>query len=156
MAFDLISLLSTIGLAPNQQNTTALSDMGEDAAYKSKSKAEIARVLAAEGASEGRQGMIAIANTIGNRAKDSNKTPLDVVTQKNQYYGYTAPNKEKLYKQVQKEADMIANDLVEGKLVDITGGAKYFLLPKEKVRSWHGDKTVNIGKHTFYKEAKRK
>lgn len=157
MEFDLMGLLTTLGtIQKPPENKTAMAEMSDDVAMKQKIEAEVARVLAAEGASEGRQGMIAVANTIGNRAKDSGKSLLDVITQKNQYYGYTAPNKEKLYQQVKKEADQIAKDLVAGKLVDTTGGAKYFLLPKEKVRSWHGEKTVKIGQHTFYKEAKRK
>lgn len=156
MDFNLMSLLSTIGLAPKQDNKTAVAIMGEDVAMKNKIMTEVAKVLAAEGASEGEEGMRAIASTIMNRMAGTNKNALDIVSQKNQYYGYTAENKDKLYKQVKDTADKVARDLVEGKLKDNTGGAKYFLLPKEKVRSWHGDKTVNIGKHTFYKEAKRK
>jgi len=156
MDFNLMSLISTIGLAPKQDNKTAVASMGEDVAMKNKIMTEVAKVLAAEGASEGEAGMRAIASTIMNRMAGTNKNALDIVSQKNQYYGYTAENKDKLYKQVKDTADKIARDLVEGKLKDNTGGAKYFLLPKEKVRSWHGDKTVNIGKHTFYKEAKKK
>lgn len=154
MASDLLSLLG--GIDVPEMKKTAIEEMADKTSDKLMLKQEIAKVLAAEGASEGRRGMIAIANTMNNRAVDSGKSLMDVISEKNQYYGYTAKNKEKLYQQVKEEADKIADDLVEGRLQDITGGAKYFLLPNEKVRSWHGDKTVNIGKHTFYKEAKRK
>jgi spore germination cell wall hydrolase CwlJ-like protein len=167
VGFDINGLLQLLSSRPAQEErailglsrenqAASLQGMAEDIAYKVKAKAEIARVLAAEAASEGRSGMIAVANTIGNRAKDSGRTLMDEVSAKNQYYGYTAENKEKLYKQVKADADKIADNLVEGRLRDTTGGAKYFLLPTEKVRGWHGDKTVSIGKHTFYKEAKRK
>ncbi len=163
MEFDpgLIKLLMKGTAKENQalldgRNASALQIMGDDVAYKQKAKAELARVLAAEGAGEGEKGMRAIASTIMNRANKSGKSPLDIVSAKNQYYGYTAPNKEKLYGQVKDTADMIANDMIEGRLKDSVNGAEYFLLPTEKVRSWHGDKTVTLGKHTFYKEAKRK
>jgi spore germination cell wall hydrolase CwlJ-like protein len=155
MASDLMTLLSGQYQVPELQKT-AIEQISDDIIYKEKARAELARVIAAEGASEGEKGMRAIASTIMNRSNSSGKTPLDIVTAKNQYYGYTAPNKEKLYGQVKDIADAIANDLIEGRLEDITNGAEYFLLPNEKVRSWHGDRTKTIGKHTFYKEAKRK
>lgn len=156
MGMDLMGLMSAVMGKAKPIDKTAMAEMAADSEYKARAKAEVARVIAAEAANQGRAGMIAVANTIGNRAAGTKKTLIDVVSEPNQYYGYTAKNKEKLYKQVQKEADAIADDLVEGRLKDNTGGAKFFLLPKEKVRSWHGDKTVTIGSHTFYKEAKRK
>jgi len=142
---DLIALLSGENkqeVKPVEQDASSLKQIAKDVEYKNRAKLEIAKVLAAEGASEGEKGMVAIANTIANRAKSRGKTPLDIVTAKNQYYGYTAPNKEKLYAQVKERADRIANDLVEGRLEDTTNGAEYFLLPNEKVRTWHGEKTI--------------
>jgi len=136
------------------------SSMGEMAEGATKPKidekevAEVAKVIAAEAANQGINGMTAVANTIANRSKNQGKSPLEVVSAKNQYYGYTAPNKEKLYKEVEEQALGVARKLYEGNLKDITGGAEFFLLPTEKIRKWHGDKTVTIGEHTFYKGAK--
>ena len=115
---------------------------------------EIAKVIAAEAANQGEDGMKAVANTISNRAKSRNKDFAEIVAEKNQYYGYTNPNRDKIYASVKPMADKIARDLIEGNLKDNTNGAEYFLLPTEKVRKWHGDKTVTIGDHTFYKENK--
>ena len=112
----------------------------------------VAVTIAAEACGEGETGMQAVANTIQNRANSRNKTPEQIVTQKNQYYGATAANRHKLYSQCKAVADRLSKNIAS--LPDITGGAEYFLLPTEPVRRWHGDKTVKIGRHTFYKEAK--
>lgn len=111
----------------------------------------VAITIAAEACSEGEVGMQAVANTIKNRAIARRKTPAQIVTQKNQYYGATASNRHKLYAQCKATADRLAREIMT--LPDVTGGAQYFLLPKEPVRKWHGAKTVKIGRHTFYKEA---
>ena len=116
---------------------------------------EIAKTIAAEAAGEGRIGMHAVTNTIGNRSASRKKPPIDIISQKNQYYGYTAKNRDKLYEQVKDIADDLAKKLLSGELEDITGGAEYFLQDDEPVRSWHGKKTIKIGNHTFYTEAGR-
>ncbi len=112
----------------------------------------IASVIAAEACSEGQEGMNLIAEVISNRAKKWHKTPLEVVTAKNQFYGYTAPNRPKLYAQCQLEADLAATRLLAGSTGQITGGAIYYLLPGESLRSWHDKKTITYKNHSFYKE----
>jgi len=109
----------------------------------------VAKVIAAEACGEGSIGMQAVANTIANRSRLWNKTPYEVVTQKNQYFGYTAKNRDFLYTQCQEEADRVAMALKS--LPDITAGALYFLTPRERRRSWHSVKTVQIKNHIFYK-----
>lgn len=116
---------------------------------------EVAKTLAAEAAGEGKIGMHAVANTIKNRSANRKKQPIDIISQKNQYYGYTAKNRDKLYEQVKDIADDLAKKLLSGELEDITGGAEYFLQDDEPVKSWHGKKTIKIGNHTFYTEAGR-
>ena len=112
----------------------------------------IASVIAAEACSEGQVGMDLIAEVISNRAKKWHKTPLEVVTAKNQFYGYTAPNRPKLYAQCQLKADRAATEVFTGETGQITGGAIYYLLPGEPLRSWHGKKIITYKKHSFYKE----
>lgn len=109
----------------------------------------VAEVIAAEACSEGFDGMKAVANTIANRSKHQSKTPYQIVTAKNQYYGYTNKNRHKIYLSCKSEADYLSVHLME--LSDLTDGAEFFLLPGEPVRKWHGKKTVTIGKHTFYR-----
>lgn len=111
----------------------------------------VAVVLAAEACGEGEQGMRAVAGTILNRSLRRGISIERVVSEKNQYYGYTASNRHRLYAQCKGVADRVAAELKAGTLKDITGGAEYFLLPGEKIRSWHGKRTVKIGAHTFYK-----
>ena len=133
---------------------SGMQGLADTAVNNEKEIREVAKVLAAEAANQGVSGMVAVANTIGNRAKSRNKTPFEVVSEKNQYFGYTNENKEKIFAEVENEALDVARRLYEGKLKDTTSGAEYFLLPKEKIQKWHGDRTVRIGDHTFYKEKK--
>lgn len=132
-----------------------MQEMAETAARKNEIE-EVAKVIAAEAAGEGEEGMRAVASVIMNRANNKSKSPIDIVTSKNQFYGYTAKNKDKLYKQVKDIAYKLAEDIYSKKLKDTVKGAEYFLLPNEKVRSWHGEPTVKIGKHQFYKESNRR
>lgn len=112
----------------------------------------VAVTIAAEACSEGERGMQAVANTIRNRAVSRGMSARAVVTERNQYYGATAKNRLILYGQCRAIADKLSKNI--NTIADITGGAEYFLLPGERVRAWHGKRTVTIGKHTFYKEAK--
>jgi len=110
---------------------------------------EVSKVISAEACSCGEEGMIAVAKTIQNRSEAWDKTYLEVVTQKNQYFGYTASNKEELYSQCGTISDSVLLRLKN--LPDITKGALYFRLPNEPVRAWHKTKTVTICGMDFYK-----
>jgi len=109
----------------------------------------VSSVICAEACGEGEVGMYAVANVIANRAKKWNMTPYQVVTQKNQFYGYNNPNREELYNQCGHISDRLTEKIME--LDDITGGALYFRLANEQKRSWHQVFTIKIGKHWFYK-----
>lgn len=109
----------------------------------------VASVIAAEACGEGKKGMYAVANVITNRAKKYNMSPYEIVTQKNQFYGYTSKNREKLYLQCKEYTDYLAKNIM--KLDDITKGALYFRRFDEKKRSWHLTMTIQIGNHIFYK-----
>lgn len=115
----------------------------------------VAKVIAAEACGEGELGMRAVASVIQNRAVHHRKTPLEIVTAKNQFFGYTAVNRDRLYLSCKVTADKIAAELEAGVLADIVDGAEYFLLETEPLRRWHGEKTVVIKHHTFYREANR-
>ena len=109
----------------------------------------VSSVICAEACGEGVIGMYAVANVIANRSRKYNKTPYEVVIQKNQFYGYTAKNREELYNQCGFYSDKLAMRIME--LDDITGGALYFRKVDEKKQSWHLVRTIKIGKHLFYK-----
>lgn len=111
----------------------------------------VAQVIAAEAAGEGYEGMYAVGCVISNRAKLWHKTPYQVVTQPHQFYGYMAGNRDKLYRQVKPMADKIATELIEGRIIDVTGGALYFRRYDEPVFKWCKVRTVRIGNHVFYK-----
>ncbi len=109
----------------------------------------IAQVIASEGCSEGKIGLYLIANTIKNRSEQWNKTPYEIVTQSNQYYGLTSPNRIQLYNQCKDFSDELASKILE--LPDMTSGALYFRRPNEEKRMWHKTKTIRFKNHIFYK-----
>lgn len=109
----------------------------------------VARVIAAEAAGEGEIGLRAVACVIANRARAQHKTPYQIVTARNQFYGLTAKNRKKLYRQVKPIADRLAAEIMS--LPDITGGALYFRTAQERVFPWCKIRTVKIGKHIFYR-----
>ena len=109
----------------------------------------VSSTICAEACGEGEVGMYAVANVIANRSRKWNMTPYEIVTQKNQFYGYTNPNREELYNQCRHISDRLTKQIME--LDDITGGALYFRKVGEKKRSWHMKFTIKIGNHLFYK-----
>jgi spore germination cell wall hydrolase CwlJ-like protein len=109
----------------------------------------IAEVIAAEAGGEGYQGMYAVACTIANRSRLWRKTPYEIVTQKNQYYGYTAKNRHKLYLQVKPIVDKLAREIM--RLKDITKGALYFRRQDERLFPWCKIETFRYKNHIFYK-----
>lgn len=109
----------------------------------------VASVISAEACGEGEIGMYAVANVIANRAKEYKMTPYEVVTQTNQFYGYTNPNREKLYNQCKEVSDRLTLNIMQ--LDDITNGALYFRTLKEKNQKWHLKFCIKIGNHLFYK-----
>lgn len=109
----------------------------------------IAEVIAAEAGGEGERGLRAVACVIANRARAQHKTPYQIVTAKNQFYGLTAKNRIKLYHQVKLIADRLTKDIM--RLPDITGGALYFRTEQERLFPWCKNRTVKIGNHIFYK-----
>ena len=116
----------------------------------------VAKVIAAEAASQGRQGMLGVAHVIANRSKNANKDPMAIVAAPNQFYGYTAKNRDKIYEGVKAEALKIAQDLYDGKLgEDFTKGATFFRQPNEPVMKWHGEETFKLGNHIFHRERKK-
>ncbi len=111
---------------------------------------EVAKVICAEACGEGEIGMQAVSNVINNRAKVWNKSHYQIVIQRNQFFGYSANNKDKLYNQCKSYSLYIIDNI--DNIDDITNGSIYFLKKGEKKGKWIGEKTVTIGKHIFYKE----
>lgn len=109
----------------------------------------VAEVIASEACGEGHIGMHAVANTIANRARIWNKTPYQIVTQKNQYYGYTASNRKQLYLTVKATADKLAQNIMQ--LKDVTNDALYFRRPDEPMFKWCKIETYRHKNHIFYK-----
>jgi len=119
--------------------------------YKEKQNIEVAKVICAEMCSEGNIAMQGVANTIQNRMVQYNKTAYEIVTKKNQYYGYTNINKHKIFedKQCRETSLYLANNI--NTLIDITNGALYFRVENEEIKEWHNILTIKIGRIYFYK-----
>jgi len=123
----------------------------------------VAAVLVAEASSEGVRGMEAVAEVIGQRAKDKGKTPLQVVTSGTQKYrafsclNGTTP--EKLHRHWSKDANYdealkIAAVLTRQpeRLGSRTKQATHYTQKWEKPYWAKGKKPVAvIGHHAFYR-----
>ena len=118
-------------------------------AYNNTEKQAIAWTIAAEAAGEGKIGMRAVACTIKNRAVKYNKTPYEIISEPNQYYGYTAKNRMKRYEEVKEYVDYLANNIMN--LEDITQGAIYFETYRKEPLKWCKVFITKIGNHYFYK-----
>ena len=111
----------------------------------------IASVISAEACGEGSIGLKAVASTIWNRANHNTNALYSVITAPNQYYGYTAKNRLKRYKECQIESDSIVRSMFEGMFEDITNGAKYFRRADEPLFKWCKQETFRYKNHIFYK-----
>ena len=119
--------------------------------YKEKQTLEVAKVICAEVCSEGNISMQGVANTIQNRMKLNNKSAYEIVTKRNQYYGYTNINKNKIFenKQCRDTSLYLAKNI--DNIIDITNGAIYFRVENEQRQAWHKTLTIKIGRIYFYK-----
>jgi len=115
----------------------------------SKEEIEIAKTISMEACSEGYTGMYAVSNVIKNRSIKYNKTPFDIVSQKNQFVGYTHKNRDKRFKECEKDSLFLATNIM--KLKDITHNGLYFKTKNEKKQKWHNVKTITIKNHEFYR-----
>lgn len=112
---------------------------------------DIAVTLSDEAGGEGEQGMRAVGSVIANRSKAWNKTPHQIVTAKNQFYGYTAKNRLLRYREVKPIADKIALEIMAGTIKDTVNGGLYFRTAKEKRFKWCKVETARVFNHIFYK-----
>ena|SRR3990167_2082907 len=111
----------------------------------------VASTIAAEACSEGWTQMYLVANTINNRMIAFKKTAYEVVIQKNQYYGYTNPNRIEIYSH--PKCKIFADYLTKHMQVlhDETDGALFFRQPSERRMKWHKVETVKYQSHVYYK-----
>ena len=118
--------------------------------HKEKQNIIVAKVICAEMCSMGNIAMQGVANTIQNRMVQYNKTAYEIITKKNQYYGYTNINKDKIFedKKCRETSLHLAKNI--NTLIDITNGALYFRLEDEKIQTWHNILTIKIGRIYFY------
>lgn len=110
---------------------------------------EIAKTIAMEACGEGFDGLYGIANVIANRSKQWNKTPYEVISQPNQFVGFTHKNRDKRFNECEEDSLYLAKHLLE--LKDITNGGLFFKRPEEKRQKWHKIKTITIKNHEFWK-----
>jgi len=111
----------------------------------------VAKVISAEACSAGNLVMLGVGSTIQNRMLAQNKSAYQIVTAKNQYYGYTNINRDKIFqdKQCRNTALFIAKNIQD--LPDVTQGAVFFRFKNETKQTWHKTLTVIINNCEFYK-----
>lgn len=111
----------------------------------------VAKVISAEACSEGAQGMLGVASTIKNRMDQRSLSAYEIVTQPDQYYGLTNPNRDKIFEdsRCSNPSKWLAKNINE--LPDIVDGAIFFRVINEIKQSWHKKLTTTIGRIEFYK-----
>jgi hypothetical protein len=115
---------------------------------------DIINTLIAEGVGEGQEGMRRIAETILNRAEQRGISPAEVVRQRAQYTGYSAPGPGAVRAQGDPSAISAAQaawQLAQGP-DDPTGGANHYFNPNIVTPSWASAMTPTgqFGNHAFY------
>lgn len=115
---------------------------------------DIINTLIAEGVGEGQEGMRRIAETILNRAEQRGISPAEVVRQRAQYTGYSAPGPGAVRAQsdpVAISAAQAAWQMAQGP-DDPTGGANHYFNPNIVTPSWASAMTPTgqFGNHAFY------
>jgi spore germination cell wall hydrolase CwlJ-like protein len=123
----------------------------------------VAAVLTAEAATEGKKGMLAVAEVVHTRASRKGKTPLQIVTagkgQKRAFSCLNGTTPDKLFKRRSKEpayptAVSVARVLCQApqKLTKMTKNATHYTRKEEKPYWSRGRSPVAIiGAHAFYK-----
>jgi hypothetical protein len=115
---------------------------------------DIINTLIAEGVGEGEEGMRRIAETILNRAEQRGISPAEVVRQRAQYTGYSAPGPAARAAQSNPQAISAAQaawNMAQGP-DDPTGGANHYFNPNIVTPSWARAMTPTgqYGNHAFY------
>ena len=143
-------------------NPLAAKDVSARATQSSQQENDnvVAKVIAGEAASEGYEGMYAVACVIQNRMSKNSQTPIEIVSKARQFSAYDDKAlMNRNYEQVKQQADEIASKI--GSLKDITDGATHYVAKwlydkkQSDSKSWiSGMKKVKeIGKHVFMKES---
>lgn len=114
---------------------------------------DVIKTLIAEGIGEGQEGMRRIAETILNRADQRGISPAEVVRQRAQYTGYSAPGPAAVRAQSDPAALTAAQaawQMAQGP-DDPTGGANHYWNPNIVNPSWAGSMQPlgNYGNHAF-------
>ena len=116
---------------------------------KSTDLGALTRVVYGEARGESEEGRKAVAWTIVNRHKKSGKTVQEEATKKSQFCCYSGEMKET---KARDECQKIADDAINNRSTDPTGGATFFY-SGSNVPSWAKGQTPckEIGGHKFFK-----
>jgi spore germination cell wall hydrolase CwlJ-like protein len=111
-----------------------------------------AMLLCGEASGEGIEGMRLVASTVLNRAEAWHKPIRTVITQPRQYYGLKSGLWDKCPQKIKEQALQVAKEALEGRIIDKTDGALFFINPKhEKPFKWCKVLTYTYKNHAFYK-----
>ena len=110
----------------------------------------LTRVVYGEARGESDEGKTAVAWVVKNRSKKSGKSIQEEATKKSQFCCYSGEMKET---KARDKCKKIAEDTINGKNSDPTGGATFFY-SGDTVPSWAKGKEpcATIGGHKFFKD----
>ncbi len=118
----------------------------------------VAAVIILEAGGEGYKGMHAVASVIANRCKVDGKSPTQVVTKPYQFSCLNGISRSKAISMAKdgwpkqwEYAMTLASGIQTGRIKDTTRGAYFYQVNSLGVRKWHGEKTMTIGNHSFFR-----
>lgn len=111
----------------------------------------VAEVISGEACSEGPLAMMGIASVINNRMKAENKSAYQIVTEKNQFYALTNPNRQIIF--TDPKCSIPATQLAKiiSELPDVVNGALYFKTKDEPRQKWHKSLLLTINNMEFWR-----
>lgn len=118
----------------------------------------VAACILMEAGGEGELGMRAVASVIQNRSIKDGKCAYDVVRQRNQFASMVGRTDAQAIKYAINRwpnqwefALYLVKKVNQKELTDVTDGAYFFQTNGTRVSKWHGDKTITIENHSFFK-----
>ena len=146
MKTTIIALVALLAVCPLFAHSEAIKDR------------VVAACILMEAGGEGEMGMRAVASVIQNRSIKDGKCAYDVVRQRKQFASMAGRTDAQAIDYARHRwnnqwefALYLVKKVNQKELTDVTSGAYFFQTNGTSVSKWHGDKTLTIKNHSFYK-----
>ena len=95
--------------------------------------------------------MTGIASVIHNRMEAENKSAYQIVTEKNQFYALTNPNRKIIFADLKCSVPATQLSKILTEMPDVVNGAIYFKTKNEPRQKWHKQLVQTINTIEFWR-----